>query len=396
MAPRNNGQQDVPLVVGLFLLVLAMVSMGNMGLSIANSRDIYKINAKIKAMNDKDSHSAFPRVIKLPDEPVVVVAVMQEDDTSLELVPHPVYTNVMTSKMVYPNITISKSVTRDRASWWSLGASKLANTGDAIYGLASDCKTWTGSDDVKDPRKLECVYGAISTLITMGGAGHTMYAHGAEIARKLKTWYSTKDAKSEPSDSKTINSALLEYQNFLVNISQSPMALMFDSSANPITYNDTGLPIMFGINGKGDGMLVSYQPKPSNIFEATAIYSFVPPPPSGSLRNSITYFNQEDFVSNSLEAAYSFTQTSDSGGGWPSENNNNDRYGQMDHEVSCLFGDLTGNSYAWQIYDNDNDHGGTIAGGAIRRGCLYTACKEQIPNSEIRGGVPRLQRCQVV
>jgi hypothetical protein len=49
----------------------------------------------------------------------------------------------------------------------------------------------------------------------------------------------------------------------------------------------------------------------------------------------------------------------------------------MDYEVICLFGDLTGNTYAWQIYDNDHD--GTIDAGAMR-GFQYT--------SEMRGGHP--------
>jgi hypothetical protein len=64
----------------------------------------------------------------------------------------------------------------------------------------------------------------------------------------------------------------------------------------------------------------------------------------------------------------------------------------MDHEVSCLFDDLSRNTYAWQIYDNN--HGGTIAGGAIRA-FQYTTHKGQYLNPEIRGGIGRLQRCRV-
>jgi hypothetical protein len=70
------GQQDVPLVVGLFLLVLAMVSMGNLGFSIANSRDIYKMNAKINAMINQDSHEkvVFPITNLEPSDGAVVIA----------------------------------------------------------------------------------------------------------------------------------------------------------------------------------------------------------------------------------------------------------------------------------------------------------------------------------
>jgi hypothetical protein len=81
----RNGQQDVPLVVGLFLMVLAMVSLGNLGLNIANSRDIAKTNAKLNAFinNNKDTHVVFaePPITKRgpSDEPNVFVEV--DDDT---------------------------------------------------------------------------------------------------------------------------------------------------------------------------------------------------------------------------------------------------------------------------------------------------------------------------
>jgi hypothetical protein len=314
----------------------------------------------------------------------------------LELIPHPVYTNVMMSKMIYPNTTMSSvAVKRNQYLWWGLGVVKLMDSGYAMYGLISDCRAWAGSDEVDDSRKFGCVYGAISTLLTIGGAGYSVYAYGAQISTVLNTWYSynTEHRRGEPGpggDSGITNSTLLDYQNFMVKISQSPMALMFDENANLITYNDTGLPVMFGLNSKGDGMLVTYQPNPSNISEATAIYGFVPPPPSAStsnLQKRLTFYNEENFVQGGIEAAYAFNQPSD--GGWLSEHND---YPQMDHEVSCLFDDLSGNAYAWQIYDNN--HGGTIAGGAIRA-FQYTTYKGQYLSSEIRGGIGRLQRCQV-
>jgi hypothetical protein len=382
------------LVVGLFLMVLAMMSIGNLGLSIANSRDIYKINAKINAIIDNDSHVMIAEITKRKssDEPASIAG--EEDDRSLELSPHPMYANFLMSRMVYPNKTSSEAVKRDGNSRWGLGVSKLANTRAAIRDLASDCRAWTDSDEIEDSSEFRCVYGAISTLIAMGGASHAKYAHAAELARVLTDWYSAeqKQKQNEPRNSGTINFALLEYQNIVVNISQSPMALMFDENAELITYNDTGLPVMFGLNSKGNGMLVTYQPNPSNISEATAIYGFVPPPPSASISNPqkrLTFYNEENFVQGGIQAAYAFNQPSD--GGWLSEQNND--YAQMDHEVNCLFDDLSGNTYAWQIYDNN--HGGTIARGAIRA-FQYTTYKGQYLNSEIRGGIGRLQRCQVV
>ena len=384
--PRDE-KQDVPLVVGLFLMVLAMMSIGNLGLSIANSRDIYKINAKINAIINNDSHVMIAEITKREYSDQLAVVGREKENISLELSPHPVYANILMSKMIHPNTTSSRPIEKHQYSRWGLGVSKLASTGHAIRGLASNYRDCAEGDEVEETRKFERVYGAISTLITMGGAHHAAYAHGGDIARLLKIWYSTEQQQSEPGHSGTINSILLDYQNFMVNISQSPMALMFDKNANLITYNDTGLPVMFGLNSKGDGMLVTYQPNPGNISEATALYGFVPSSSASDLKKRLTFYNEENLVQGGIETAYAFNQSSD--GSWLSEHND---YGQMDHEVSCLFDDLSGNTYAWQIYDNN--HGGTIAGGAIRA-FQYTTYRGQYLNSEIRGGIGRLQRCQV-
>jgi hypothetical protein len=356
----RNGKQDVPLVVGLFLLVLAMMSIGNLGLSIANSRDIYKINAKINAIINNDSHVMIAEVTKRETADESAVFTRKEDNTSLELSPHPVYANVLMSKMVYPNKTSGGTFVRDWSSRWGLGLSKLEETGNAIRGLASNCRLRAGSDDAEGSRKLECLYGAISTLITMGRVDQATYARGAGIARVLTNWSSAeqKQKQSEPHDPGTIDFTLTEYQNFVVNISQSPMALMFEENANMITYNDTGLPILFGVNRKGEGMLVTYRPNPDNVSEATAIYGFVPPP--SGLEKRTSNFKAEHFIVGGLEAEYAFNQNSYGGG-----LSENDDYDQMDHEVSHLFDDLMSSGYAWQIYDNDN--GRTIAGGAITR-----------------------------
>jgi hypothetical protein len=39
-------------------------------------------------------------------------------------------------------------------------------------------------------------------------------------------------------------------------------------------------------------------------------------------------------------------------------------FGQMDHQVSCIFGSLANNALEYQIYDNN--HHGTIPSGRIR------------------------------
>jgi len=206
----RNGQQDVPLVVGLFLMVLVMMSMGNLGLSIANRRDIYKINAKINAIIDNDSHVTIVEVTKRESFDESAVSTREEDDTSLELSPHPVYAKVLMRKMNQPNSTRSEAVERDRSSRWGLAVSKLTNTGDSIRDRASNCRVWSSSKDTEDSSELGCVYGAISTFITMGRADQATYARGAEIARVLTNWSSAeqKQKQNQPRNSGTMNGSI--------------------------------------------------------------------------------------------------------------------------------------------------------------------------------------------
>lgn len=157
----RNGKQDVPLVVGLFLMVLAMVSLGNLGLNIANSRDIAKTNARLNAFINKDSHGQFAPITKRESSDGVAALTQTDDDTPLELIPHPVYTNVMMSKMIYPNATRNEVVERavNPYVWWGLGVFKLADSGWAIYNLVTSCRSWAGSEETSDSRKAGCVYG---------------------------------------------------------------------------------------------------------------------------------------------------------------------------------------------------------------------------------------------
>jgi hypothetical protein len=67
----------------------------------------------------------------------------------------------------------------------------------------------------------------------------------------------------------------------------------------------------------------------------------------------------EDFTSGGLEAGFFENQASDRG----YLNVHND-FGQMDHQVSCIFGSLANNALEYQMYDNN--HHGTIASGRIR------------------------------
>lgn len=81
--------------------------------------------------------------------------------------------------------------------------------------------------------------------------------------------------------------------------------------------------------------------------------------PNNSTTMKREQFNEQDFSTGGIEAGFSYNQEYD--GGWLDPSND---YGQMDHEVSCYYSDLSNNGLQFQIYDNN--HHGTIAAGNLR------------------------------
>jgi hypothetical protein len=95
---------------------------------------------------------------------------------SLELVPHPVYYNVQTLPMIYPNTTTISNTTlhEKRYLWWAVGGAW--NVGLAGYGmwqLGEACHSWTkaGTANTAGTTMAGCVVGALSTLVLVAGAG---------------------------------------------------------------------------------------------------------------------------------------------------------------------------------------------------------------------------------
>lgn len=94
---------------------------------------------------------------------------------TIELVPHPIYYNVHTLPMIYPNTTATDNTTslEKRYSWWALGGYfEKALAGVGIWTLAASCKAWydSGSENTSAAGKAGCVIGALSTLMVLSGA----------------------------------------------------------------------------------------------------------------------------------------------------------------------------------------------------------------------------------
>lgn len=62
----------------------------------------------------------------------------------------------------------SEDTLEKRYLWWVLAAVwKVAETGVVMWNLVTACEDWSSSVS----NKINCVYGALSTLATVAGAG---------------------------------------------------------------------------------------------------------------------------------------------------------------------------------------------------------------------------------
>jgi hypothetical protein len=298
-----------------------------------------------------DGHSTDAHVEKRDDVPMNI---------TIELVPHPVYYNVHTLPMVYPNTTTTSNTTslEKRYNWWALGGYfEKALAGVGIWTIAAECKAWykNGSENTSASGKAGCVIGALSTLMVLSGAGVSAATWGARVALTLAVINQRLPLKRDLALSE-VTQILIDYQTSMVNATGLAMSPMFNETGDLMLHSKSGMPLMFGYTSTGDGMVFTHAPLDGTNLTYMS-YGFVPPPSAKGKRD--TYYNEEDFLSGGLEAGFFENQASD--GGYLNVQND---FGQMDHQVSCIFGSLSDNALEYQIYDNN--HHGTIAAGRIR------------------------------
>ncbi|KAH6723133.1 hypothetical protein BKA61DRAFT_663870 [Leptodontidium sp. MPI-SDFR-AT-0119] len=387
--PRRPTSKLIAWIGTSFVLLMLYLTVT----ATLNVREISKLSKQLHALemnitkleNDNHSHGI------LTDSLVNRDIVPSSTAPSLVLVPHPVYYNVHTMPMMYPNTTAvsvrgeGDNELEKRYLWWVLGgAFKVIESGIGIYQLVTSCQSWKqdGSGETSDATKIGCVYGAISTLITVAGAAYYGANYLAQIGLALALIYNS--SKRRDLTLENHGALLLDYQTKMVNATGLALAPMFTVDGELMVHNKSGMPLMFGYNPKGDGMVYAHK---FDLDTQTAYiaYGFVPSPSTNGKRDD--YFNEEDFTSGGLEAGFTYNQASD--GGYLSTQND---FGQMDHEVSCTYSGLGNNALEFQIYDNN--HGGTIAAGNIRAYQAGTFDTNSL-TANIDAPLPEQAGCQV-
>lgn len=103
----------------------------------------------------------------------------------------------------------------------------MLESGIGIYQLVTSCQSWKqdGSGGTSDATKIGCVYGAISTLITVAGAAYYGANYLAQIGLALALIYNS--SKRRDLTLENHGALLLDYQTKMVNATGLALAPMF-------------------------------------------------------------------------------------------------------------------------------------------------------------------------
>lgn len=256
-----------------------------------------------------------------------------------------------------------------RYLWWFLAAAKLVDTGLALYELATSCEDWSSGGA---SAKIGCVHGALSTAFTVAGAGWYSWNKYIEIGNRLISFGKR--------DSATNYQSHLEYLGYYVNLTNLPAALVYNAEGE-LHYSDAGeTPVL--LTYTATGALVHFTASKFN--ETTFISRWGKIDSLSPKRDE--QFNEQDFTQGGIEFSHIMNQ------GDNARLSTSNDYGQMDHEVSCLFGNKPGNTYQYQIYDNN--HKTTITGGIVKA-FQYDTYDDSDLTGEFSSGTPENQACEV-
>ncbi|KAL3418153.1 hypothetical protein PVAG01_09868 [Phlyctema vagabunda] len=234
-------------------------------------------------------------------------------------------------------------VTAQAVSWWN---------------MVDACRDFSDTSDV-----INCVWGAVSTVVTAAGAFYGSY----KTIGRIQTWASNNGIQFGGFKRDSIESGLL--LGDLSSIFSAPVSHLGSFDFAPLGLNGTlqereskdpidvfgfktphGLDMHFSFLGSMENM--QGNGKKQLAFKFGFGTGLVPE------KDKRANFNQQYFTNGGID----FILDENPGDGGVLSVTND--YGQIDHEVSCLMGSTSGaTGHYFQIYDNN--HRGTIAGGAV-------------------------------
>lgn len=270
-------------------------------------------------------------------------------------------TSNMTAPAVDPkNLSNSDKSKRVVWLWWTFAAIKLAFTGLGLLGTVYSCNNCSqGGSQWYD--KVGCVVGVVSITVLIGATGRK-YGLEYEIIRQqvpqAHPWLTNINDAWNAKRSITAESYmgnLTMVTSAFANITGMPTATLVRSDMNIAENDQTGYPIHVVLTPDDRWMHISAMAINSTgwTFRMTdpAMYNT-------SLVKKSEDFNMENFSSGGIEASIDYEE--------PEHAQLSSQYDwtQMTDQVSCYLGDMSGNAYQYQVFDNN--HHETMSAGVIR------------------------------
>lgn len=291
------------------------------------------------------------------------------------IMPHPYSEDYMMTGFAIPDtqIIVSSNQTVDQDDldasstttvkriawlWWTFAAIKLAFTGVGIMGITYSCLNWSqGHAQWWD--KVGCVVGAVATVVGIGATGARYGLEYDVIRRSNHPWLSNIEqawnSKRDTNAPAYYMGNLTQLTAAFANVTGMPTATLVKDDLNIALNDQTGWPIHIVMNEYKQLMHVSVMKLNSTGWTFRTI--------DPAIYNTNVFkrsedFNMENFSNGGIEASVDYES--------PSHSTLSMQYDwqQLTDQVACTFGDMSGNAYQYQIFDNNHDD--TLTAGVIR------------------------------
>lgn len=241
--------------------------------------------------------------------------------------------------------------------WWTFAAVKLAFTGIGLIDTFYICRNWSqGGAQWYD--KAGCVVGAVSTAVLIGATGVNYGIKYEVIRQEAHPWLTNINQAWNGKRSVTVESYignLTKLTEAFANITGMPTATLIRDDMSIALNDQSGYPIHIVLTPEERLFHVSGMTSNSSQWSFRMIDPTVY---NTSVVKRSEDFNMENFSNGGIEVSVDYES--------PEHSQLSSQYDwhQMTDEVSCYLGDMSGNTYQYQIYDNN--HKETLSAGVLR------------------------------
>lgn len=240
----------------------------------------------------------------------------------------------------------------------SFVAFKLALNGAALIGTFYSCKGWSeeGTQWYDPPM---CVVTAVTATLAIGTSSIQVGVYAKLITEANHPWLMkinqalNRKKRSMTTDGYMGN--LTELTVAFASLTGLPTATLIRSNMDIALNDQTGYPIHVVLTPDGQLLHVSLM----RVSQESWTFRVVDPSIyNTTLTKKSKDFNMENFSQEGIEARVDYEKAEQA------QMSPQYAWTHMTDQVRCYLGDMSGNAYQYQVFDND--HGETLSAGTIR------------------------------